>query len=411
MRQTAPRGLTRDQFIAWYVGLFGEDPKKPEEALTYSEATEKWNDYKAGKKVSVETESDNPFLKVVDRLIHTNPNKGLVGELVANRNRSRGNSKDEPDAPSPAPSSSSEKKTAEPANEVASAGTLTPEQDAIIKAAPPNQQANLRAMFAKQAPTDWAAVYGDGFDLNQSIYVEDTPTIRRRGVGTDDPERGFGGIRGNVRIHDETIPGEPVEKPAGEVIAGLYKMSPDDLARQQQVLFENGWYPPGTNLEDIPLGRVDAATRSAFMAAMGESARFNAAQEDPERRKTLDEIIKGGDPDARRKEKEAAKSGITTRTMNPISVKEAARARGLALTGRVMSEDDQAAFAAYYRGLEDEANAAERGAAAGGGDVVAAPGVADAADAWMRERDPAGVHGFGMLSRYNEFMSMLSSAS
>lgn len=98
-------------------------------------------------------------------------------------------------------------------------------------------------------------------------------------------------------------------------------------------------------------------------------------------------------------------------TTNPTDVKAAFRKTALEILGRELPQSEADKFAAQFKATEEAANQRTADAAlAGTLNVEAAPSAGNAAEEYLRKTDPAGVHGFGMLSRMNEFEQMLSSA-
>lgn len=240
------------------------------------------------------------------------------------------------------------------------------------------------------------SVLGSQFDLTTPIYgISGTRTQINRVFSNRDIAAG-----GPRTVDVATY----ATQPAGEWLRGLYQMDPSEVVDLQHQLWEKGWYPSDiSSFDEIASGLIDSATLAAYQSALQRTAQVNLGTDNTV---SLDAIIQRGDPDAKAKTKARYKTGGISAVTNPIETKAAYRSQYGALTGLAPTPEQAASFSASYRAQEEVANAQ---AARGAGTVTAPPSVGSAAEEYVREHQPTDVLGYGLLSRMNDFYSMLRS--
>jgi hypothetical protein len=171
----------------------------------------------------------------------------------------------------------------------------------------------------------------------------------------------------------------------------IYNIKDDEVAELQRRLWAGGFYPPGTNPDEVALGDRDPYTEKAWLNAIDRAAKFKGAGRDL----TIWEVIDMGANLRKEGGLDGDGSGgsgrqpLVTELANPDDLKYYAQRTAVATLGRALRPDEIERFVSSFHNAQSVAqSAAYTAAGASGGQVVGAPSPTVAAETFARQAAP-----------------------
>lgn len=205
-------------------------------------------------------------------------------------------------------------------------------------------------------------------------------------------------LPGDVRMMEQggRKPTMPVVKRETEATKHLYAMPDEEVAELQRRLWAGGFYPPGTDPEEIALGDRDPYTDKAWLNAIDRAANFKNAGRDI----TIWEAIDMGANIRKEGGLGADGSGtgrqpLVVELANPEDLKFYAQRTAVSTLGRALRPDELNRFVSSFQQAQTSAQTQAYNQAGGaGGTVVGAPSPTVAAEQFARQAAPveAGAH-------------------
>lgn len=182
-----------------------------------------------------------------------------------------------------------------------------------------------------------------------------------------------------------------------------------ELETLQRRLWAGGFYPPGTDPTEVPLGTVDPWTEKAWLGLVDQAAKYKNAGRDLTIWEILDEGANirnesglGGDASG------SGRAPLVVELSNPEDLKYYAQKTAVGTLGRALRPDELERFVSSFHGSQRAAQTQAYGQAGGvGGSVVSAPNPTTAAESFARQAAPveAGAHDYVRV--FDAFSKML----
>lgn len=180
-----------------------------------------------------------------------------------------------------------------------------------------------------------------------------------------------------------------------------------EVTELQRRLWAGGFYPPGTQMEDITPGLPDTHTAKAWQTLLDRSANYYASGKQMTVWEVLDEGANIGGPGAGGRGGDGG-APLVTELTNPEDLRYVAQRVAVSTLGRPLRDDEINRFVSSFHGSQQSAQAQAYNLGGGaGGTVVGAPDASSAAAAFAQQAAPVEASAHGAVKVFDVLSGLL----
>lgn len=201
------------------------------------------------------------------------------------------------------------------------------------------------------------------------------------------------------------VPTEETYSTQSEAEKDFYAMSPAELRSFQEKAFAAGLYG-NSDREDIAFGDYDEQTFAIWKSMVNRSAGFLARGVKKSPNEALDDAVKNAPAGAGKGKKRDPLSGQVS---NPADIRKTVNDTALEVLGRKLSPKQLDEYVTLYQAQQRKAQEAAYANQEAGGFSTEMPSASAFAEEQLRSQHPDEAHAHGVISRADEFYSLLKS--